>query len=239
MLGAQAKLLYALLQTIPTFHGRGGHFTYTTLATQTGLNPKTSKLAVRQLASTGWILLSQTSRIRPIHFTLSDPARRRNQAEIALVEQRLKRAKYLGEALAQEWISLLIDSDEFSDNARPGFLVNPLTDERLELDRFYPLHNVGIEFHGAQHDRATEQFSEVQVKEQQVRDYIKAGICLYRGIHLVIIRAVDLSLEGMLRRIGTCMPLRDLVGKEGLIDFLEEESMRYQLIATAARQAGR
>lgn len=54
----------------------------------------------------------------------------------------------------REYLSLMIDSGEFEDNAAPGFLVNPLTDERLQFDRFYP-PGVAFEFNGPQHYGAT------------------------------------------------------------------------------------
>lgn len=234
----QAKLLYGLLQLTKGYRYQSGQFTVASLAEQTRLSRNTMRQAIRELRDAGWIQTTQANRLMPVAFTLTTPARTRSQAEISIVARRIKRADHEGEAIALEWLTLLIDSEEFTDHARPGFLVSPLTDERLELDRFYP-PNVGFEFHGAQHDRESENFPLAKVKEQQTRDYIKAGLCLYRGIHLVIIRPEDLSLAGMLKRIGTCLPLRDLTGKEGLIEYLEDESMRYQMKAEAARQAGR
>jgi hypothetical protein len=117
------------------------------------------------------------------------------------------------------------------------FLVNPQTGERLEFDRFYP-PNWAFEFHGAQHDGPTERSSQAEVEAQQLRDLIKAGICVYRGIHLVVIRAADLSLDGMIKRVGGSMPLRDLTGQEALIDLLEDASIAYRA-ASARRGRGK
>lgn len=147
--GAQAKVLYGLLQVTPNFRGQTGQFTYPALCALTHLGPNTLKRAVADLVSGRWIRITQASRRRPIEFTLGSPELVRSRAEASGAEKRLNRARFGGEAIMQEYLSLLIDSDQFTDNARPGFLVSPLTGERLELDRFYPQAKVAFEFHGA------------------------------------------------------------------------------------------
>lgn len=228
--GAQAKVLYGLLQATPGFRGQGGRFTYASLCSLTQLGRNTLKRAIAELVGARWVQVTQASRLSPIDFTLGSPEQARSLAEAAMAKRRLKRARFGGEAIMQEYLSLLIDSDQFTDNARPGFLLSPLTRERLELDRFYP-PNVAFEFHGAQHDRATTRFSQEEADAQQLRDLIKAGICLYQSIHLTIIRAEDLSLQGMTKKIGQSMPLRTLAGHEPLIDLLTEASMSYRASA--------
>lgn len=229
--GARAKVLYGLLQATPGFRGQGGQFTYASLHSLTRLGHNTLKRAMAELVGAGWVQCSQASRLSPIGFTLGSPEQKRGRAEAVVAARRLKRARYGGEAIMQEYLSLLIDSDQFTENARPGFLVNPQTGERLELDRFY-LPNTGFEFNGAQHYHRTGQFTQAEADAQHLRDLIKAGICLYRGIHLVIIHPEDLSLKGMIKKIGLCMPLRSLAGREPLINLLEEASLTY--IASAS-----
>lgn len=227
-LGAQAKLLYGTLQATTGFRGHRGRFTYPALTALTHMCRNTLRQAIAELVRAGWVQLTPTT---PFRFALGSPQHKRSLAEAAVARRRLKRAMYSGEALMQEYLSLLIDSDEYTDNARPGFLVNPQTKERLELDRFYTAANVAFEFHGAQHDRATGKFTQQDYENQHFRDLIKAGLCLYRGIHLVIVRAEDLTVQGMLRKIGHIMPLRRLGGHEPLIDLLEEESFIYRAAA--------
>ncbi|HWI60707.1 MAG TPA: hypothetical protein VNT75_02580, partial [Symbiobacteriaceae bacterium] len=114
---------------------------------------------------------------------------------------------------------------------------NPKTGERLELDRFYRTARVAFEFHGSQHSHASERFSQAEVDTQIQRDLIKAGLCVYQEIHLVIVRAEDLSLSGMTRKVGRWMPLRPLAGHEPLVDLLEEKSLTYRAEAeTAAKR---
>lgn len=232
--GATAKALYGLLQTTANFRGSVGQFTYTSLCAHTQFGRNTLRRAIDALVRAGWLQVRQESRLSPIHFTLGSPERARSQAEAGAAARRLKRAKFGGEAMMQEYLSLLIDSDQFTENARPGFLVNPLTGERLELDRFYP-PNLAFEYNGAQHYRSTDRFSQTQANSQHVRDVIKAGICAYMGIDLVIIHPEHLSLQGMTSQIGRHMPLRNLAGHEPLIDLLEDASLVYRAAAGAAR----
>lgn len=116
------------------------------------------------------------------------------------------------------------------DNAAPGFLVNPLTDERMELDRFYP-PAVAFEFNGPQHYGATGRFSAEDAARQRGRDYMKLGICVEKGITLLIIHPEDLTLESMRQRIGPLLPMRDLAGQEPLMEFLKSISRRYRAAA--------
>jgi len=106
----------------------------------------------------------------------------------------------------------------------------------LELDRFYePL--LAFEFNGAQHYRTTGRYTQAEADAQHFRDLIKAGICLYRGIHLVVIHPEDLSLQGLIKKIGGSAPLRSLDGQEPIIDLLETASLCY--IASARGQGPR
>lgn len=234
---AQAKLLYGILQATPGFRDRHGTFTFASLRRLTGLGLNTLKRSVRELQSAGWLRLRQKNRRAVIRFSLISPGLARGLAERTLAERRLNRAGNGGEAIMQEYLSLLIDSKQFIDNARPGILINPLTGERLELDRFYPLANLGFEFQGTQHDRPTAKYNQQQVNEQRLRDLIKGGLCLEHGIHLVVCRASDLSLQGMIAKIGGSMPIRNLEGHQPLIELLEERGLSYRAETAAAEKA--
>lgn len=128
----------------------------------------------------------------------------------------------------REYLNLLVADDRFEDNAAPGFLVNPVTEERLQFDRYYPLHNVAWEFNGAQHYQKTQRFSERKVVMQRVRDYIKQGICLERNITLVVVHAQDLSLEVMRQKASALFPVRDLNDHQRLVTYLEKVAAKYR-----------
>lgn len=213
----QAKLLYCLLQTGPA------EFTYKALSAQAHISVPTARRAVRELTETGWVKASQQHQLAPIRFVM------RGASEAAEAMRRLEEAEFRGEAIMREYLSLLIDSDEFEDNARPGFLVNPLTGERMELDRYYPAV-AAFEFQGAQHFRTTERFpNEQTLAMQQTRDLVKEALCARRGIRLIAITGSDLYLEAIQRKVSALLPQRDLSGHEELIALLERVRRQYRL----------
>ena len=86
----------------------------------------------------------------------------REATEIRRLRSKLGHSAYYGEALLKALLDLLVGETHYLDNARPSFLVNPLTQQLLEYDRYYPSRRVAIEFHGPQHDRATAVFPDEQ-----------------------------------------------------------------------------
>lgn len=225
---AVARLLYGFLPLAPGFSGEAGQFTYVQLGDLSGIHPKTVKTAVVNLVQAGWLKVVQVDRHKPVRFTCCDPGLQWALAELEVVKRRIDRASYRGEALMKEYLTLIVASDQFEDNARPGFLINPLTRELMEFDRFYP-PGVAFEFQGPQHYQPSERFSEEEVTAQQARDLMKSGICSRRSIRLVDIDPPDLSLEGMRAKVGTALPLRDLANLKPIVDYLEETAYRYRM----------
>ena len=107
------------------------------------------------------------------------------------VRAKLDRVEYAGEALMRSFLSLIVDTKECEDGARPEFLVNPASGERMEFDRYYPLHRVAFEFNGKQHYVATGPYTKQQVTAQRKR-YRWLQICKEKGIRLVVVHANDL-----------------------------------------------
>lgn len=228
-LRVHVRVLYGLLLLTPGFRHPFGQFTYAELAGLAQVSRNTVARGVDELAGAEWIRVERANRLARIHFELSFPGFAQGKVALARAQRRLDKAKHFGEALMREYLSLLIDSEDYEDDAAPGFLVNPRTDERLQLDRFYP-PSVAFEFNGPQHCRATARFSEAEVVAQRERDYIKMGICVSRGITLIIILPEDLTLKGVTQKIGNLLPLRDLTGSDYglLIGHLESESDDYR-----------
>lgn len=220
-LGVQAKLAYGALQLLPQFKKGAGRFIYTELSTLMGLSLVPVRTAIRELETHRWLTLSQANKFQPIHFTLGNPVLSRQAGEVEAAELRLTEAGYTGEAIMHEFLSLIVDSNEFEENARPGFLVNPYTDELMEFDRYYP-PRVAFEFNGPQHYGPTDRYpSKADAWKQEGRDLMKIGICVRRGITLITLHAEDLCLETIRQKVDGLLPLRDLAGHEGLIDLLE------------------
>lgn len=225
-LHAQTRILYGVLQATPDYRNYRGQFRYSSLSAQTHQSPNTMRRCIRELAATDWLTIDQTNRTAPIVFSICNPVATKHEAMVNAARVRLHKAQYRGEALMREYLSLIVDSEQFQDNASPGFLVNPLTKELLQLDRFYP-DKIAFEFNGPQHYGPTERYSAEDVAKQQVRDYIKIGICVTKRIPLVIIHAEDLNLQTMQQKIGHLLPLRDLGDQAPLINYLERKSMQY------------
>lgn len=222
------KLLYGTLQLTPGFRREAGQFTYLELSALAGVSLNTVKQAVRALQAAGWLQVSQRNQFSPIHFSLRNPAAERRGNAAARVSRRLEEASFVGEALMREYLSLLVSSDEFDDDASPGFLVNPYTGEELQFDRYYP-PGVAFEFNGPQHYGPTARYSsEAEAKKQQARDYIKLGICVTRGIKLVVVQPKDLTLEVMRQKVGDLLPLRSLDCHEPAVAYLERVSRAYR-----------
>ncbi|MDF2627302.1 MAG: hypothetical protein K0R39_1133 [Symbiobacteriaceae bacterium] len=218
----QGKLIYGLLQTLPDYSHPSGSFTFPGLSCHTGLSRDTLRDAIADLGARDWLTAAQAHRKAPIRFTLCDPDLIRRKQEVDAAAARLEDAEYKNEQIMKEYLSLLIDTDNYTDNARPGFLPNPDTNKTLELDRFYHDQKVGFEYQGAQHFSTTERFpSKVTLSKQQFRDAVKRVLCEERGMTLVVVCRHDLSLQGLQAKIGKLLPLRDLRGHEDLTDYLE------------------
>lgn len=162
------------------------------------------------------------------------------------VKKRLVEAPYLGEALMREWLTLLIFSDRWTDGARPGYAVSPLTGERFEFDRLYELDKpnaqgyvaVAFEYNGPQHYGATAKYpSDEEARKRRGRDLMKLGLAVEAGVKVIIIHRQDLSLEGMLAKIGPWIPIRQGYRKNPVTDYLELESRAYRNNMSRKRQS--
>ena len=223
----QAVVMYGVLQATPGFRPPTGQYTRKQLREITGRALKTIRRATNMLAACGWIEFSRKNHLCPFVFTVKNPVYEACKAELEGVVKRINRADYIGEEIMRQFLTAIVDSDNYQDNASPGFLVNPFTRERMELDRYYH-GGVAFEFNGPQHYEPTEFATPQDVEKQRARDYIKAGICRDRGIPLVVIHPEDLTLETMIRKVGTYLPLRDLRKVRPIIQYLEWRSRRYR-----------
>lgn len=226
--GVHSRLLYGLLQLLP------GQFTYRELEQLAGVRRHTITRAVADLVRTGFLATKQQHQHAPFEFELllpQAPPAPKPGAGLGGARRRIELAPHKGEQIMREWLSLLVDSRQFEDGAYFGWLINPLTGEQLQLDRFYshPAPGVGFEFNGRQHDGPTELFpSEEGARQQRARDLMKIGLCCLKGIPVVIVQIDDLSLEGMRRKVGALLPLRDLSGQDRLIRFLQQKSQNHR-----------
>lgn len=228
----QAILCYGVLQATEDFkfETRAGMFKWAELRELTRLDLRTIKRAVRALVDARWVAMAQEHRRAPILFRLQHA----DEAYREETRRRLERASYVGEALMRSFLSLITDTNECEDGARPEFLINPASGERMELDRYYPMHRVAFEFNGRQHYVATGPFTKQDVAAQKKRDRLKQRICKERDVNLVIVHAEDLSLTGILRKVGSLLPRKALRGFKKTIRYLNFCGLRYQLRSKSA-----
>lgn len=222
-LSTQEKLLYGVLKLTP------GPLTYAELAARCNVSSTTVKRSARNLQTAGWLEISQRHKHSPIEFTLRNPAKAQDRQSVDAVARRIRRARYSGEAIMREYLTLLVDSPDYADDASPGFLKNPFTSEKLQLDRYYYTAGVAFEFQGPQHAGPTALFPDPnEAFRQQARDWMKQKMCAQRGIQLVTLEARDLSLPAIRQKIPALLPLRDEQGCEAVLRYLEATSTGYR-----------
>ncbi len=144
------------------------------------------------------------------------------------VRHELNMAAFKGEAVTKAILSFAIDSDEYVDNARPSFLVNPETKRPMELDRYYYREAKGWDYNGDQHYRPTAWYPESKHKEIRKRDLMKQGLSLEKEnpFELIVVRRQELSLQGVISKIPPSMPRR-LVDLKGPYARMLDEAAKY------------
>lgn len=232
-LSSTAKGLYVTVAAYRPTGQAGWAVSQARLAEAVGLKSVTTvRSLVDELCRAGWLRLSRPGRV--YSFEPSDPHLAARHAVLNQVLRRIKRENFKGEALMKEMLSVLIADDNFEDNARPGFLVNPLTGERLEFDRWYINARVAFEFNGDQHYRPTDSYpDEEEVRRQRARDLMKAALAQQQGIRLVTVHPGDLTFERLGRLTAGLLPVRQPVAEDPVVRKLNHLSSTYR------RRAGR
>lgn len=184
-------------------------------------SPHTLRRHARSLQEAGWLRIHAGHGLYTNTYVVLDPHRAAREAELERVRLRLERETYIGEAVLKELLNVEVATDQFQDNARPGFLVNPLTGERLEFDRWYYKHGVAIEFNGPQHYQTTGAFPDPeQVRSQRLRDLVKHALAREHQVTIVVIRPEELTFEHLRRKLEGLVPLREVRKEDPVIRYL-------------------
>jgi hypothetical protein len=180
----------------------------TGLAAHAKVSREVAKRVCGLLAQHGWLEhRADGYRIRPV--AVIPESCQVYLAELVEMEYGLVEKK--GELLMKRLLDLMIASDAYVDNARPGFLINPLTGELLEYDRYYYLLGAAFEFNGSQHYELTERYSSVkQLKEIRNRDLVKKGRSLEANVTLVTVTGNQLHPDVLESLIPPILPRRPL-----------------------------
>lgn len=157
----------------------------------------------RRLVEAGWLRLhAQGRHLKPLCWV----PHRQQRILVAELENDFDMAPLGGEFLMGGLMALWIDCPRIISNARPDFLLNPKTGERLELDRYIE-GLLAAEFNGIQHYSETAKYNSKQVGDIKAYDLMKEGMCKKAGIPLISVATEDLCVEGMKRLFPPGTPL--------------------------------
>ncbi len=230
-LSAAARLIYCVIRAAPPVSIRD-------LSKFIGMERNACRLHCHALLKAGWIGMDRDKYKRRylIYPKIPPEVQKRMVAELI---ERLEIVGFLGEALMRAWLDFLLNDDDYLDNFRPKFLVNPRTGELLEYDRLHPRLKAAFEFNGPQHYRRTRKHSsQEELDDQKTRDLVKKAISMEQGIRLIVIEAKDLTLQGMLAKLQG-LPLRRFDANGPYIRALEKLSRQYMLKAEAEAEAAK
>ncbi len=226
-ISSAAKLMYAIVRIYTPSSQRA-------LATISGANPKTVSRLCRELVEHGWIHERKIGR-RSIPVPSIPGVVQKQMAEN--LKTGFNAARHKGEYLSKAWLSILVATDDYIDNARPSFLKNPETGEPLELDRWYPRLNTGFEYQGPQHFGPTRVYpGRDEFNKTRTRDLLKLALCQERGIDLIYMTEEELTLSRMMQRLPRQFPIRYVADTWPYIREIERLSDSYR---TGLRKAMR
>lgn len=97
-----------------------------------------------------------------------------------------------GQTLLKRFMAEMLPGEPL-ENHRPDWLMG------MELDLFWPLFNIAIEFQGDQHYLPV--YGRGSLQSQQARDKQKKAICDDRGIFLIRVDAIDLQHSVLSRKL--------------------------------------
>jgi hypothetical protein len=108
---------------------------------------------------------------------------------------------YLAMNAWQEILARTFDGFEMQRDANPDWLVNPSTNRRLKLDRFFPEAGVGVRFADLT-GRGQRRQSEWELLESQQRDQTRVELCRTNDVQLAVVYLMEdpiKQLDGLIR----------------------------------------
>jgi hypothetical protein len=234
LLPARARLVHMLLAA-----ATGGAVVhcdrYQSIAQMLHLCVRTARRAIAQLVEANWLVPNRDDGAAPVALTLRNAARDFFSRMLVDLTRDIREAKFKGEALLRGWLTVLVDDDDYEDEASPAYARHRATGGRLRFDRLYFRLSLAAEYNGPQHDHATELYDQEEVDKQRRRDAAKRRICVKRGIRLLVFHAKDLSREVIEERLRGLVPLRSLLdGGEEVVAFLTRSCDAYRAACARA-----
>lgn len=196
------------------------------LVSVSGVAKAVVKRECKTLKEKGWVSF-ELEKSRPTIIIPTAP----DEVQEEMVEQiRDIKASWVhyGESIMKAMLDNAVASRDFLDNCRPTHIANPRTGYCLEFDRLYHRLKVAFEFQGAQHRKLTplHQTAE-EFEEARMRDLIKMGLSTKHGIDVVEITAADLTIDRMIAKIPSGMPLVRVDRASRFIRYLNQTGQEY------------
>lgn len=124
------------------------------------------------------------------------------------MEKLVDMAPYRGEKLLKTLLDIIVDDEEFLDNARPEWTALGPGDTAVEFDRYYPRRMVAIEFQGRQHYQTVVLANaKTDLQRRLQLDGRKALACLRQGVQLIEIADIELSYDKVATKLSGVLPL--------------------------------
>ncbi len=205
--------------------------------TGAGINDRTFRRAASRLLEHGWLYIGE--RVGPGGSMILVPWMPLTvENEVANELQRIRNdVFYVGEWLMKCWLDLMVKELNVWENARLPWAVAGDGSGRLEFDRWYPTWRVAVEFQGSQHFTTGTAFSttEEELRQQKLRDNLKAGVCARNGVKLVEVRATELNYHALRAKLADDLPLIPVRESGPLFVTMSQMSQAYVNHATRSR----
>lgn len=195
-----SKFLYLGMRSLPKTTIAG-------YATALGMAYPTVHRLMKELERHEWVyIFRRVGEKAPIYVPWMPMAVERKLA--TYTERLAGMAANRGEQLMKFMLDIIVDDDNFVDNARPPWTALAPGDRSVEFDRFYPERRVAIEYHGRQHyEEVLFAHGKSDLQKQLELDGRKALACLRQGVTLVEIADVELSYENLVAKLNGLLPL--------------------------------
>lgn len=204
------------------------------LARAAGMVERTALRLARLLRKHKWLKLERRGRTAiPIPIL----PRGEDERRARLLRTCYDVAQYKGEFILRTLVEATLFLEAKVYNARPKFLKNPVSGEKLEYDIFSPATMDAWELQGFQHFGPTDVFpSKEKAKQQQANDFIKLGRSVVSGVNVAVMTYKDLSLDGVLKSLPKELPRRPVDRSSRYIRALEKIASNYRQWAAGVEE---
>lgn len=219
-------------------------YTYGYLEAVTGYCRESLVKYLGALRKFGWLEQGKTRVKRRVQFPagVNNPKEAQRQKDIdelnrGIALAAVRKGYSVGQFLMARMVSFMVPSILPVENAEMVGLYNTETGGQMHLDLYLSEYRTAVEFHGPQHDRTTDLYPSGAVLEaQQKRDQMKERWCREHGIHLVPVRAGDLTFERLAELLAPRVTVNlDKSGRWHIFDWLEQMAERYRRKAASKR----